>query len=267
MIASQDIMKRLKSLGNRSRFNQNNARIIASGNPDDNLGALLQEINETILARVLEFRTDTGAKLCLDVIGRRVLHISELQIPSGDEAANPVIGTLLSESEHLELFLQTVSRFTKDANELSVIASTPKQEFDTSAVGLQAGRLIKSIPESGNTEEPVIETESAAIQFLTSTSDITDWLILKGEDAGVNSGDSTNVAALEKVAESNIDKFESYLDQFTTNPNEPAAAIVGTLSGNRESILCFRIGEQLGLAVINGDAIPLIINKWRDLHN
>ncbi len=38
MIESQDIMKRLKSLGNRSRFNQNNARIIASGNPEDRGG-------------------------------------------------------------------------------------------------------------------------------------------------------------------------------------------------------------------------------------
>ncbi|WP_428547277.1 hypothetical protein [Profundibacter sp.] len=134
-------------------------------------------------------------------------------------------------------------------------------------MGLQAGRLIKSIPETGNAEDKAIEAGNAAIQILTSTPDITDWLILKGEDAGVNSGESTNVAALEKVSESNLDKYDSYLDQFTASQNDPAAAIVGTLSGNRDSILCFRIGAQLGLAVVKGDATQLIINKWRDLHN
>ncbi|WP_457644993.1 hypothetical protein [Profundibacter sp.] len=260
-------MKRLKSLGNRSRFNRNNARIIASENPDGNLEALFQEINETILARVLEFRTDTGAKLCLDVIGRRVLHITELETPSDSGASNPLIGTLLSETDHLEQFIKTVSAFAKDANELSVIASTPKQEFDTSAVGLQAGRLIKSIPVAGNTEEPEVKTDSAAKQILTSIPGITDWLIVAGEDAGLNSGNSTNIVKLEKAAESSLGKYESYLDQLTTNQNKSVATIVGTLSGNRESILCFRIGDQLGLAVVTGDTIPLIINKWRDFNN
>jgi len=267
MIESQDIMKRLKSLGNKSRFNHNNARIIASGNPDENPKALLQEINETILARVLEFHTDTGAKLCLDVIGRRVLHITEIQTPSDDGADNPLVGILLSESEHLEKFIQTVLLFTKNAKELSVITSTPKQEFDTSSVGLQAGHLIKNIPVTGDALEPATQTGSAAIQIVTSTTGITDWLIVKGEDAGMNSGESKNLAALEKIAGNSAGKYESYLDQFTTKPNEPVATILGTLSENREAILCFRTGGQVCLAVINGEKIPLIINKWRELHN
>ncbi len=266
MIQSKDIINRLKSLGQKSQFNQNNARIIASGNPDENVKALLQEINETILARTLEFQTDTGAKLGLDVIGRRVLHISSLQMPNRD-GPRPPIGELLSEGDHLEQFVQTISLFAGNANELSVIASTPDQAFDTSAVGLRAGRLLKSIPESIKAEEPATKTGSMAIGILKSIQGITDWLIIKGADAGENSGDTKTVAKLKEVAETNNEKLDSYLDQFSANPKGPVASVVGVLSGNSDSILCFRINEQLVLAVVSSEAIPSIINKWHNLHN
>ncbi len=266
MIQSRDIIKRLKSLGQKSRFNRNNARIIASGNPGENVKALLQEINETILARALEFQTDTGAKLGLDVIGRRVLHITALQMPNEGETS-PLIGELLSEGDHLEQFIQTISLFAKDANEVSVIASMPDQAFDTSAVGLQAGHLLKNIPASNEVKEPAIKDASAAIAILTGIPGITEWLIAKGDDAGVNSGDSKTITELEKVAENTAETLDHYLDQFTANPMEPVATVVGTLSDNYDSILCFRINNQLGLAVAPSDSIPSIIDTWRNKNN
>lgn len=267
MIGSQEILKRLKSLGQKSRFNKNHARIIASGNPDENIGALVQEINETILARELEFQTDTGARLCLNVIGRRVLHITDFQTANHEDPASPLVGVLLSEDDHQEQFLQTVSRFTKNAGELSVIASTPRNDFDTSAVGLQAARLLKDLPLSGTTDESAVRNGSAALGLLTGVSDLTAWLIVKGEDAGVGSGEPETIARLQKIADNSADKCETYLEQFASDSDKPVAAIIGSLSEDNLSILCFRIGAQCGFALVSAETVPLIINKWRDFNN
>lgn len=267
MIRSQNILKRLKSLGQKSRFNRNHARIIASGNPAENIEALLQEVNETILARELEFHTDTGAKLCLNIIGRRILHITALQMPNGGETTNPLVGVLLSEGDHLEQFFQTVSQLTKDANELSVVASTPKNEFDTSAVGLQAARLLNNIPVSDPTEDSAVQKGSAAFRLLTGIPNIAGWLIAKGEDAGMGSGESETVAKLKKVAEGSAGKYDSYLEQFASGPDRPVASVVGSLSEGGMSILCFRIGDQFGFALAPAATVPLIINKWHEFNN
>ena len=267
MIGSQNILKRLKSLGQKSRFNKNHARIIASGNPQENIEALLQEVNETILARELEFHTDTGAKLCLNIIGRRVLHITALQMPNEGEIASPLVGVLLSESDHLDQFLQTVSQITKDASELSVIASTPKIEFDTSAVGLQAARLLKNIPVSGPAEETAVQQGSAAFRLLTGIPDIAGWLISEGEDAGMSSGETETVAKLQRMAESSTGKYESYLKQLASGPDKPVATVVGSLSEDNLSILCFQIGGQFGFALVSAETVPLIINKWHNSNN
>jgi len=265
MTRLHDLSARLKALSKKSKFNRNNARILASGNPDENNNALLIEIYETILARHLEFQTDSGANMGLNVSGRRALCITSMKDAAGSDIDNPLIGVPLSEDEHQEAFIKIALAFAKDADELAVISSIPKQPFDTSAVGLQASRIYKHIQKVQEAAAVPVEKEGTpAVRIADNSQDVLGWIVVKGVDAGQTAGDPEAIAALKQIAEDSGDAVDTYLNQFTTAADQPVAVMAGVLAGTGKAMLCIRVDGQLLFALALADSSDSLLQAWND---
>ena len=261
MNAVHSINSRLDALRGKSVFNQNNYRIISSSKPKDNASNLLGEIDETILARRLNFKTGSGAWLRLDVVARRVLRIASVDSPDSKIAASPLIGKPLSETEHLEEFSQLVLDFADGADEISVVSTALDYVSGSDLVGLPVSRIFKQILIENNQPASGMPNGSPAHNVLTQ-ADVTDWLIVQGQDAGQSSGDSAVVATLQQMVDDDVSGIESYLDRLVSAPGDAVCAVIGDMSDNGKSALCLRVGDQLAFAVAPAGSIQSLMQAW-----
>ena len=261
MNAVHSINSRLDALRGKSVFNQNNYRIISSGKPRDNASNLLGEIDETILARQLNFKTGSGARLCLDVVARRVLRIASIDSPESQIAASSLIGKPLSESEHMEEFSQLILDFSEGSDEISVISTALDYVSGSNLVGLPVSRIFKQILVENNKPVSDMPDGNPAHNFLTQAG-VTDWLIVQGEDAGQSSGDSDVVATLQQLADDGVSSTEAYLDRLVSAPGDAVCVVIGDMSDNGKSALCLRVGDQLAFAAVPAGSVQSLVQAW-----
>jgi len=261
MNTAQSINSRLDALLGKSIFNQNNYRIISTGKPEDNAVNLLGEIDETILARRLDFKTGSGARLRLDVVARRVLRIASIDAPETRVSASTLIEKSLSESEHLAEFSQLVLDFTESADEISVVSSALDYVSGSNLVGLPVSRIFKQILVEYDKTVSAMSNGNPAHNILTQAK-VTDWLILQGEDAGNSSGETDIVTGLQQLADNDISSIESYLDRIVSTPGDTVCAVIGNMAGNGKSVLCLRVGGQLAFALVPADSLQSVVHAW-----
>ncbi len=261
MNAVHSINSRLDALRGKSVFNQNNYRIISSGKPRDNASNLLGEIDETILARQLNFETSTGARLRLDVVARRVLRVASVDSPESQIAASALIGKPLSESEHLEEFSRLICDFANDVDEISVVSSGLNYVSGSDLVGLPVSRIFKQILVENSQPASDMPNGSPAHNILTQ-ADVANWLIAQGEDAGQSSGDSDVVATLQQLVDDGVSDIEAYLDRLVSSPGDAVCTVIGDMSDKGESILCLRLGNQLAFATVPAGSVQSLVQAW-----
>lgn len=251
MSVSVDLLARLNALQKEPQFNSAGRRIIASGKPADNAIAILNEIDQTILARQLSFTTSSGDVLTLDVVGRRAL-----RVVAGSEVVEA--GKYLTESDNLDNFLQMLLGFGHEAKEISVISNEPSEGLDSSIVGLAAARMMKRIRDI----EYAPESGSLAQKILNRIPDADIWLIVRGEDAGDSFGDSDLVEALRDFTSGQLESIDSHLDSLAQSPDAAVATIIGNLSGEGKVMLCLRTKEQLAFAILPTGSVSATMQAW-----
>ncbi len=252
MSISVDLLARLNTLQEEPQFNPAGQRIISLGDPADNATAILNEIDQTILARQLSFTTGSGDVLSLDVVGRRAL-----RVVAGGGAVEA--GKYLTESDDLDDFLQMVLGFGHEAKEVSVINNEPSEGLDSSIVGLAAARMMKRIKDI----EYAPESGSVAQKILNRIPDADIWLIIRGEDAGESFGDNDLIETLREFADSQLESIDSHLDSLAQKPDAAVATIIGNLSGDGKVMLCLRTGDQLAFAVLPTGSVSTTMLAWQ----
>lgn len=258
---AQKIRPRIDAMQIASRFDDNNARIIVSGKPQDNAAKLLCEINETVLARCLQFETDAGAALNLDVAGRRVLRIS------GDSAA----GEQLSEEDGADEVLQAIRDLAEGAEEITVTTATLPKGSDSGTFGLPVAHIAElmsvDLNEGPGSAPASAAKPSAAKQFLLQVDGAKAWLIVEGADAGASSGDGDLVKILHQSADKDTAGMKAQLDQMAAGADSAVCVVVGSMSEKRNLIVCLRVADQLAIAVISADILGSVLLAWRNIQD
>ena len=275
MKLAQKLLPRLDAMQTPSRFDSNGARII-SAMPQDNVVRLLTEINETVLARSLQFATGTGAKLSMDVAGRRVLRISDITDSNGNSAPDAIVGKELSQEDTENGFLSVIRDLAEGAESITVSAAALEKAGDGGAGGLSVSHIaeLMSVDLHGQTAAPVSTPPisapapgptSVASQFLAHLTGARAWFIAKGADTGASFGDPAIVDVLRQSAENGAKGIMAQLDQLGPGAGEPICAVIGNLSQEGTSIICLRTEDQLALAVIPANLLGSVVSAWRGI--
>lgn len=127
------IVARLKALQEPAQVAAGGARVIAGLQDANPLAALLRELNETIIARSLRFESSGGTGLTLDVAGRRVLRLTEVNGIGGAEAC---LAAHALEDEHKDDLTRILQTLAAPRQELRVTSGPMERESDGMSVGL-----------------------------------------------------------------------------------------------------------------------------------
>jgi hypothetical protein len=133
---------RLLALQTASRFAPGGPRILTAPGEVNPLRALLAEIEETLLARTLRFETDAGARLELEVAGRRLLRLAAA---SGVTGAETCLAAPALDDSHLADLVRVLSAFARPGCALNVVVSPLDRAGDGVSVGLPVARLLDAL--------------------------------------------------------------------------------------------------------------------------
>ncbi len=131
--------------------------------PDQSpLAALLCEINETVLGRMLTFESSTGSSLTVEVSGRRVLRVIAANSLSGAESC---LAAEALEDEHKDSLIKLLQAVAEPQHELRVWALPTTREVDGVSVGLPVALLADLLLIDINPLEGVSPPDQRPIAF------------------------------------------------------------------------------------------------------
>lgn len=136
--AALPILSRLRALQAESRHAPDGARIIASQSDAAPLAAMMRELNETMLGRALTFTSGTGARLTLEVSGRRVLRLMDA---SGLAGVDSCLAAETLEDEQKDDLLTLLQALASQKAELRVSSGPLGRSVEGLSVGLPVALL------------------------------------------------------------------------------------------------------------------------------
>ena len=285
---SLPIVARLRSLQAASRFAPTGGRIIAGPGDRNALAQLLRAANETMLGRSLQFDSDSGASLTLDVAGRRVLRLTAAIGLSGAESC---LGVEVLEDEHKDELIKLLQAIAAPRHALRVTSGPIGRGGEEVSVGLPVALLADLVLVDLNDAEPegsepleelTPEPEPAATPLADLDDGLLDgteadlagfaqgfgaellaWLIVGGDGDGQSNGADEMVSHLRGFLDDERPSVDRQLDQLASASGGPVCVILGASLIEGHSILCARMQEGLLLGVIEGDGTRAALAAWR----
>jgi hypothetical protein len=286
---SLPIVARLRSLQAVSQFAPTGGRIIAGPGDRNPVAQLLRATNETMLGRSLQFDSDSGASLTLDVAGRRVLRLTAA---IGLPGAETCLGVEVLEDEHKDNLIKLLQALAAPRHQLRVTSGPIGRGGEEVSVGLPVALLADLVlidlnEVESETFDPVedptpVEPEPAA----PALSDLSDgllagsdadlvafargfgpellaWMIVGGDGDGQSSGAEEMVSHLSGFLDDERSSVDRQLDQLASASGGPVCVMLGASLIEGHSILCARMQAGLLLGVIEGDGTRAALAAWR----
>lgn len=292
--ATVPIVARLTALQASAQVAPGGSRVIA-GNSDPNpMAALLREVNETILGRTLRFESSHGSSLTLEVAGRRILRLTEVNGLSGAEGC---LAASALEDEQKDDLIKLMQALATPRTELRVISMPAAPAGIGVSVGLPVALLADLLlidlnvapadvmpPEP--TADPALveapETPGPALEAVAPTAlgprttrslgrlargmgpSLMAWLVQGGEDDGAREGPDEMVSHLLGFLEDESEPVLRQLDLLSNLPGSAVCTVLGATLVDGHSVLCARSGEGLLLGVVEGDATQALLAAWAE---
>lgn len=291
------ILARLRSLQAASRFAPTGGRIIAGSGDRNPLAQLLRAANETMLGRSLQFDSDNGASLTLDVAGRRVLRLTAA---IGLPGAETCLGVEVLEDEHKDNLIKLLQGIAAPRHQLRVTSGPIGRGGEEVSVGLPVALLADlvlidlnevspdgtDVLEEPETDAPPAEPEPAAPvitdldEGLGRTAgananlatfaegfgpELLAWLISGSDADGQSSGPEEMVSHLNGFLDDERASVDQQLDAVASAPGGPVCLMLGASLIDGHSILCARLHAGLFLGVIEGEGTRAALAAWRRL--
>jgi hypothetical protein len=287
------IVARLRSLQAVSRFGPTGGRIIAGSGDRNPLAQLLRAANETMLGRSLQFDSDSGASLTLDVAGRRVLRLTAA---IGLPGAEGCLGVEVLEDEHKDDLIKLLQGVAAPKHQLRVTAGPIGRGGEEVSVGLPVALLadlvlidLNDVESETNDAtdapppEPALAEPEPSAPALSDLSDgllagtdadlaafargfgpeLLAWLIVGGDGDGQSNGAEEMVSHLRGFLDDERSSVDRQLDQLASASGGPVCVMLGASLIEGHSILCARMQAGLLLGVIEGDGTRAALAAWR----
>ncbi len=232
---------------------------------DDLRQVILQEVDETILARVLSFENGENATIGLEVANRRILRFIQLAPPEETATDGPFIDQPISEANGPEAnqFQEFLQEFVSGSETLRVRSGKMTRVSDASEIGCSAIALAKAWGIGLNGEQPEIAAPSIEAIVIYCQKMSLAWVRHNQESAPEFSGDEKDVEHLTKVLEYDLSKLNSVLDSCI-NVKKPATCVMLTgPDAKSQAVALVQLSGDRACFLVHKDQIPDIANKWR----
>ena len=289
------IAARLRSLQAPSRFAPIGGRIIAETGDRNPVAQLLRATNEIMLGRSLQFDSDSGASLTLDVAGRRILRLTAA---IGLDAAETCLGVEVLEDEHKDNLIKLLLAVAAPGHELRVTSGPIGRGGEEVSVGLPVALLADLVlidlndtaPQASEpVEDPVValalvQPEPSApppadpgemIGFDAVVAadlaafaqgfgpELLAWLIVGGDADGQSDGADEMVSHLRGFLDDEFASLDHQLDALAGAPGGAVCVMLGASLIEGHSILCARMQGGRLLGVIEGEGTRAALRAWR----
>jgi hypothetical protein len=259
---SESLLERIARIAEAGTIYKQGRRVLAEGNPDAILPAMLQEIDETILARKLTFHNDADDSIAVIAKGRRLWQICDISpkslIPKGADLVS--VNLSGDDDKAMKALAKLMQNFAKNSKLLSVTIADTESESDYSAMGLPVPMLrnlwnIAAAPTgSGNSLQAFVES---------ITDDILASAVMAEGDMIFSSGSDKQIKLLTGLIKDQIPAIAAEFEKLKSE-DEPKSLI----ALNRDSkyfIICARMENMASLIVCKPDKFPNIVSTWQQL--
>lgn len=242
----------LGKLATPGEFTGDGARRLRCGAVAETLAAILCEIDETILARKLVFRTDHGQVLECDVYNRRLLRLVP-PAPGGLAAALAAdFGPALTgaDTDDMARVLEVFRHILNGAKAITVETHAPSQPVEATDLGPSAILLAQAW---GVARDSARSDRDRAEKFASALNKAASAWIWIGED-GVRSasGDGASQARLDALA-TGAESFDGRAECRVFAPATGARLLAAKLGGHRLA------------AELDPEGAASIVETWRKL--
>jgi hypothetical protein len=255
---SDNLISKIARLASREDAFDQGRRVLSGTGRDEILGAVLQEIDETVLARQLTFNAQPGHSIVLIAKGRRLQKICEIEPESLAAVGSDLISQYLSGQDdgHMVGLTQLMVSFAEGADRLSVSVDEIGAGGDNSAIGVSVQSLSAAWLPASSANGPVTLGD-----FLASCrGDLIASILLENGALVSQSGAEKQAKRLKELAESAADDIDAELRQLHAEGVENRLFVVDRKPGE---LICFSSdGDQMALLLIADEDLQKILTKW-----
>ncbi|MBM7067982.1 hypothetical protein [Actibacterium sp. 188UL27-1] len=251
-----DLTARLTKLANAGETYSNGARVIARGGGEEALAAILRAIDDTILMRKLTFRSGRESSLNLVVSGRRIVGVSDVDIP-GQTSDTTLLTDPLSEEDDamMQALTETILAFVQTDGPISVLPVKASRSGGMPTAGLS----IRTLADAWGVEMDATPMK----RFLRACQDFVPAAVHYKADILANRhGDEAT--DLQTLAEERAPSAETaYLALY---PEQTGGSWLINISYGLKDARCVllaRAGEETGLLTCDSSHLGKVVGNWQ----
>ncbi len=260
------LVEKLTKLRGRERA-PGDPRLLRGNEADQRIGAVVTEIDETILPRRLSFAVEGGATVYVAAANRRLQALLS-PLPDvqgteiGDLADKPLADAEDEAVGRIHAMLKTVL-----SGDAQVRIDAVRQQGVTfgSDIGVTASVLARIWDVSAPEEREPLSSEDVMTSFQDGLGDdVIAWLRIEGEAVTNQGGDATALEALGEQAAMFLDGYFSKFDQLYPGASGPVATVIAPMGDGPAVFFAEIEGLSIFASVKAGQAAALA-RRWQSL--
>ena len=238
---------------------------ISAPGKDGALLAILSEIDETVMARLLVFRNGAGKTVELEVANRRLLRVADTSTQTMADTTLP--GQMFSESGGplVESLRVAFDDFLPDGEQVFVQSKKLAQAPDPTVIGCASETLAQLWSLD---LYPSPETASAGLmeQFIATCADIaTAWVQLENDAIEQATGPDEQVERLIEIVAGPLAEFDAGLNKHMQGSEATRCVTLGPQDETGDVVVYAKIMASGLLMVLSDAHLPDVISNWRSL--
>ncbi len=230
------------------------------------IGAVLHEIDETILARLLTFTNDRQLIVKLDVSNRRLIRLSEVpkngELDLGSDLLDrPFIDNNRADATALgELF----GVFLADTTTLEVTSGKLDRDVAATEIGYSA-EYLADVWGVGLYGREVVAAPDQLDPYIGYCQEIAlAWFRQVSDGTIETSEPSGNVTRLVALSETILPFTDKALDGVINNADTPRCLVLATDSEG-VAILMLQVETSILLCMVPANQLPGIVSGWHNI--
>jgi len=261
-VEHKDLKTKLARLANDAGSYSTVGRTLEVTDPKARLEAILIEVDDSMLAETLVFRTDT-AHVTLAVSGRRLLGISEA---SGVKTAKDVLDNAVSpeDTSLMSSIHDVMTALVKTEGSLTVSVGSSAKFGDGAAVGASVAQLRSAW--GLIVEQVALDGETPIAMLASGLSEPSlAMIIVQNGEITTQEGAKKPLKELTSVLEDQLDAFVAARVAKSSQHSEPSLTCLVNAGPDGAAIVVATDGKDMALFCMPAEKAALAHQVWRQI--
>lgn len=241
-------------------------REIKAPDSDGFVRAILNEIEEIILARELLFENSSGETLGLKVVNRRLLRVSNQSDEKLTRLAAPILEQDFSQESGLLIsgLFDFLTEFLKDTSKLIVSTKKLEQVPNPADIGCSPEALAQAWS-LDMFEDVNSRYENRVENFVESNAEfILAYVQYDSDGFSKKVGQEDNINQLVELSENGLSQLVGHLEKFLHPNSAQYCVILSAGQDDGHSILYIVVGSKKTLVMVPSNRASGIYSIWQD---